>query len=173
MAEMHPILWSRITDRRLSKQGCQVSRCCRPSASFLRARRQPMIFVPQTDLAILNYICNYIIQNGKQNKASSSATSSSRSARPTSVSPAPEPCAGSQGHEQRLPGAEGKPKGDTGAGDISFDEFGVRGPPGVEAFGALEDRTVKMAELCADLNRSRQVSFRDHGLACAAPAAPG
>src|SRR5690606_23724207 len=27
-----------------------------------------MIFEPQTDLAILNYICNYIIQNGKVNK---------------------------------------------------------------------------------------------------------
>ena len=29
----------------------------------------PIVFKPQTDLAIQNYICNYIIQNGKVNKA--------------------------------------------------------------------------------------------------------
>ena len=28
----------------------------------------PMIFTPQTDLAILNFICNYIIEKGKVNQ---------------------------------------------------------------------------------------------------------
>ncbi|MDR0996781.1 MAG: nitrate reductase catalytic subunit NapA [Zoogloeaceae bacterium] len=73
MAEMHPILWSRITDRRLTHAGSHVHvlstfthRCyelCDPAAGDL-----PIIFEPQTDLAILNYIANYIIQHGAVNK---------------------------------------------------------------------------------------------------------
>jgi nitrate reductase NapA len=69
MAEMHPILWSRLTDRRLTAPHVKVA-----VLSTFRNRNFDladlgMVFTPQTDLAILNYICNYIIQNGKVNKA--------------------------------------------------------------------------------------------------------
>ena len=69
MAEMHPILWTRITDRRLShaaRQGRGALDLRAPLASSSPTSR--MIFKPQTDLAILNYIANYIIQNGAVNK---------------------------------------------------------------------------------------------------------
>jgi nitrate reductase NapA len=64
MAEMHPILWSRLTDRRLTHEGCKVA-----VLSTFRNRNFdladiPIVFEPQTDLAILNYIANHIIQSG-------------------------------------------------------------------------------------------------------------
>jgi nitrate reductase NapA len=68
MAEMHPILWSRLTDRRLTAPHVKVA-----VLSTFRNRNFDladlgMVFTPQTDLAILNYITNYIIQNGKVNE---------------------------------------------------------------------------------------------------------
>ena len=68
MAEMHPILWSRLTDRRLTAPHVKVA-----VLSTFRNRNFDladlgMVFTPQTDLAILNYIANYIIQNGKVNQ---------------------------------------------------------------------------------------------------------
>jgi len=68
MAEMHPILWSRITDTRLTKPGCEVH-----VASTFRHRSfelsdNDIIFEPQTDLAILNYIANHIIQTKAYDK---------------------------------------------------------------------------------------------------------
>src|SRR5574343_310509 len=68
MAEMHPILWSRITDRRLSKEGTQVHVLSTFEHRSFELADNGMIFVPQTDLAILNYICNHIIQTGKVNQ---------------------------------------------------------------------------------------------------------
>ncbi len=41
MAEMHPILWSRLTDTRLSKPGCEVHVLVHLRAPLLRAGRQP------------------------------------------------------------------------------------------------------------------------------------
>ncbi len=67
MAEMHPILWSRITDRRLSKAGSEVHVLSTFEHRSFELADNGMIFVPQTDLAILNYICHYIIQNNKVN----------------------------------------------------------------------------------------------------------
>jgi nitrate reductase NapA len=68
MAEMHPILWSRLTDRRLTAPHVRVA-----VLSTFRNRNFDladlgMIFTPQTDLAILNYIAHYIIQSGKVNQ---------------------------------------------------------------------------------------------------------
>ena len=63
MAEMHPILWSRITDRRLSHNECQVHVLSTFEHRSFDLADNGMVFVPQTDLAILNFICNYIIQN--------------------------------------------------------------------------------------------------------------
>lgn len=68
MAEMHPILWSRITDRRLTHAGCEVHVLSTFEHRSYELADNPMVFVPQTDLAILNYICNHIIQSGKVNQ---------------------------------------------------------------------------------------------------------
>ena len=63
MAEMHPILWSRLTDTRLTKKGCEVHVLSTFEHRCFDLGDNNMVFTPQTDLAILNYIANYIIQN--------------------------------------------------------------------------------------------------------------
>ena len=68
MAEMHPILWSRVTDRRLSTPTVKVAVMSVFEHRSFDLADIPIIFKPQTDLAILNYIANYIIQNNKVNK---------------------------------------------------------------------------------------------------------
>lgn len=68
MAEMHPILWTRITDRRLSAPSVKVAVMSVYEHRSFDLADIPVIFKPQTDLAILNYIANYIIQQGKVNK---------------------------------------------------------------------------------------------------------
>jgi len=67
-AEMHPVLWSRIIDRRLKGEKVEVidisTRRTRSSAEadhFIG-------FIPQGDLAIANGICNLLIQSGKYDK---------------------------------------------------------------------------------------------------------
>ncbi|MBZ0128840.1 MAG: nitrate reductase catalytic subunit NapA [Rhodobacteraceae bacterium] len=67
MAEMHPILWSRLTDTRLTKPGCEVHVLSTFEHRSFELADNGMIFTPQTDLAILNYIANYIIQNDAVN----------------------------------------------------------------------------------------------------------
>ena len=125
MAEMHPILWTRITDRKLSNKGVKVAVLSTFEHRSYELADLPMIFTPQTDLAILNYIANYIIQNGKVNQAfidkninfKKSATDIGYGLRPTH---ALEKDATSNGY----PGADGKPKGDTGKSEaITFDEY--------------------------------------------------
>lgn len=69
MAEMHPILWSRITDRRLTAKDSKVAVLSTFEHRSFELADLGIIFKPQTDLAILNYICNYIIQNNAVNKA--------------------------------------------------------------------------------------------------------
>ena len=68
MAEMHPILWSRLTDRRLSAPHVQVHVLSTFKHRSFELADNPIIFTPQTDLVLLNYIANYIIQNGAVNK---------------------------------------------------------------------------------------------------------
>jgi len=67
MAEMHPILWSRLTDTRLTKPGAQVHVLSTFEHRSFELADNGMIFTPQTDLAILNYIANYIIENDAVN----------------------------------------------------------------------------------------------------------
>lgn len=67
MAEMHPILWSRLTDTRLTKPGCEVHVLSTYEHRCFELADNPLVFKPQTDLAILNYIANYIIQNKAYN----------------------------------------------------------------------------------------------------------
>ncbi len=68
MAEMHPILWTRVTDRRLSASHVKVAVLSTFEHRCFDLADQGLVFTPQTDLAILNYIANYIIQNDKVNR---------------------------------------------------------------------------------------------------------
>ncbi len=69
MAEMHPILWSRLADTRLTKEGSEVHVLSTFENRCFELADNGMVFTPQTDLAILNYIANYIIQNKAYNQA--------------------------------------------------------------------------------------------------------
>ena len=68
MAEMHPILWSRVADRRLSNPKGKVAVLSVFEHRSFDLADLPIIFRPQTDLAILNYIARYIIETGKVNQ---------------------------------------------------------------------------------------------------------
>ncbi len=68
MAEMHPILWSRLSDTRLTKPGCEVHVLSTFKNRCFELADNGMVFTPHADLAILNYIANYIIQNKAYNK---------------------------------------------------------------------------------------------------------
>jgi nitrate reductase NapA len=67
MAEMHPILWTRLTDRRLSNPNVKVCVMSTFEHRSFELADIPVIFTPQTDLAILNFIANYIIKNDRVN----------------------------------------------------------------------------------------------------------
>jgi nitrate reductase NapA len=68
MAEMHPILWSRLTNRRLTASHVKVAVLSTFENRNFDLADIGMVFKPQTDLVILNFIANYIIQNGMVNK---------------------------------------------------------------------------------------------------------
>ncbi|MEL6116803.1 periplasmic nitrate reductase subunit alpha, partial [Photobacterium sp. SP02] len=67
MAEMHPILWTRITDRRLSHPHVKVNVLSTYYHRSFELADNGMIFHPQTDLAIANFIAHYIIENDAVN----------------------------------------------------------------------------------------------------------
>jgi nitrate reductase NapA len=125
MSEMHPILWSRVTDRRLTAKHVKLAVLSTFSNRSSELADLEVIFKPQTDLAILNYICNYIIQNGAVNEGFTKrhvnfmkgVTDIGYGLRPNHPL---EQVAGNNGY----PGADGKPKGDPNAASpITFDEF--------------------------------------------------
>ncbi|GMU71603.1 MAG: hypothetical protein AMXMBFR42_10670 [Burkholderiales bacterium] len=68
MAEMHPILWTRVTDRRLSAPRTKVAVLSVFEHRSFELADIPVIFKPQTDLAILNYIANAIIRSNRVNR---------------------------------------------------------------------------------------------------------
>ncbi|HEX8989525.1 MAG TPA: nitrate reductase catalytic subunit NapA, partial [Rhodocyclaceae bacterium] len=125
MAEMHPILWSRITDRRLTASHVRINVLSTFSHRSCEGADNEMIFRPMSDLAIMNYICNYIIQNGAVNQEFvkknvgffKGVADIGYGLRPNHPL---EQAAGNNGY----PGPDGKPKGDPNAhSPISFDEF--------------------------------------------------
>ncbi len=125
MAEMHPVLWSRITDRRLSNPNVRVAVLSTFEHRSFDLADQPIIFAPQTDLAILNYIAHYLISNKKVDmdfvkkhvNFKKGADDIGYGLRPAH---ALEKDAKSNGY----PGADGKPKGNPNdATPSSFDEF--------------------------------------------------
>ncbi len=68
MAEMHPILWTRVTDRRLSAPHTRVAVLSTFQHRCFDLADLGMVFTPQTDLAILNSIARHIIQTGRVNE---------------------------------------------------------------------------------------------------------
>src|SRR6478752_9290088 len=62
MAEMHPILWTRVTDRRLSAPHVRVAVLSTFEHRSFELSDIGMIFKPQTDLYLLNAIANHIIK---------------------------------------------------------------------------------------------------------------
>lgn len=68
MAEMHPILWSRITERRLNNPDVNVAVLSTYENRNFDLADLKLVFKPQSDLAILNYIAHYIIETGKVNQ---------------------------------------------------------------------------------------------------------
>ncbi|KHT51713.1 periplasmic nitrate reductase subunit alpha [Vibrio sinaloensis] len=67
MAEMHPVLWTRITDRRLSHPHVKVNVLSTYYHRSFELADEGYIFKPQTDLVIANYIANYIIEKDAVN----------------------------------------------------------------------------------------------------------
>ncbi len=68
MAEMHPILWTRIADRRLSFPHVKVAVLSVFKNRCFGLADIPILFTPQGDLAILNGIANLIIRDGAVNR---------------------------------------------------------------------------------------------------------
>lgn len=69
MAEMHPILWTRVADRRLSNPHVKVAVMSTFEHRSFDLADIPMVFTPQSDLAILNFIAHHIISTDRVNKA--------------------------------------------------------------------------------------------------------
>jgi nitrate reductase NapA len=68
MAEMHPVLWTRITDRRLMNPHVKVAVLSTYQHRGHELADLHIIFTPQTDLAILNFIAHHIISTGRVNR---------------------------------------------------------------------------------------------------------
>ena len=68
MAEMHPVLWSRVADRRLSAPHVRVAVLSTFEHRSFDLADLGLVFKPQSDLTILNAIANHIIKTGRVNK---------------------------------------------------------------------------------------------------------
>ncbi|MDH4184383.1 MAG: nitrate reductase catalytic subunit NapA, partial [Nitrospinota bacterium] len=68
MSEMHPILFSRLYNRRLSNPACKVFNLSTIDNRSSAVADDVLIFTPQSDLAIAGFIANYIIQNNAVNQ---------------------------------------------------------------------------------------------------------
>jgi nitrate reductase NapA len=157
MAEMHPILWSRVTDRRLTAKHVKVAVLSTFGNRSCELADLELIFKPQTDLAILNYICNHIIQSGAVNEGfvkrhvtfMKGVTDIGYGLRPNHPL---EQVAGNNGY----PGPAGKPKGDPNAASpIAFEEFKqfvaeYTADKVSELSGVPKDKLEALAKLYAD-----------------------
>jgi len=64
MAECHPILWSRVTDRKLRRPETKVVNLSTFTNRCSDLADLELIFEPQTDLAIMNFIARHMIEKG-------------------------------------------------------------------------------------------------------------
>ncbi len=155
MAEMHPILWTRVTDRRLSAPNTKVAVLSTFEHRCFDLADIPMVFTPQTDLAILNFIANYIIQNDKVNHDFvSKHVNFRRGNDDIGYGLRPE-------HELQKKAKNADKAG--GSTEINFEEFKAfvadyTVEKASELSGVPENRLIELAELYADPDR-KVVSF--------------
>ncbi|MBL8519514.1 MAG: nitrate reductase catalytic subunit NapA [Betaproteobacteria bacterium] len=125
MAEMHPVLWTRITDRRLSNPHVKVVVLSTFEHRSFDLADQGVIFVPQTDLAIMNYIANYLITHDKVNKAFvAKHVNFKKGADDIGYGLRPAHALEKDAKSNGYPGADGKPKGNPNDSTPStFEEF--------------------------------------------------
>ncbi|MCL2160849.1 MAG: nitrate reductase catalytic subunit NapA [Betaproteobacteria bacterium] len=125
MAEMHPVLWSRVTDRRLTHKGCEVHILSTFEHRSYELADNAMIFKPQSDLAILNFVANYIIQNKKFDKAFiDRCVNFKKGVTDIGYGLRPKHPVEAKATANGYPGEDGKPKGDPGASTpITFEEY--------------------------------------------------
>ncbi|NOQ89681.1 MAG: nitrate reductase catalytic subunit NapA, partial [Gammaproteobacteria bacterium] len=145
MAEMHPILWSRLTDTRLTKEGSEVHVLSTFEHRCFDLGDNNMIFTPQTDLAILNYIANYIVQNKAYNKDFIDKHTNFKKT-PTDIGYGLRP---EHPLEKKKTGKGGK------LSSISFEEYAKSLEPytleyTAELSGVPEEKLLRLAKLYAD-----------------------
>ena len=67
-AEMHPVLWSRIVDRRMKGEKVEIIDIGTRRTRSTEEADHYIAFTPQGDLAIANGICNALIHSGEYDK---------------------------------------------------------------------------------------------------------
>ena len=125
MAEMHPILWTRITDRKLSNKNVKVGVLSTFEHRSFELADIPMVFKPNTDLAILNFICHHIISTGKVNQDFvSKHVNFKKGETDIGFGLRPNHDLEKKVTNNGYPDADGKPKGNPAKADnITFDDF--------------------------------------------------
>jgi nitrate reductase (cytochrome) len=68
MAEMHPVLFSRMIERRRASPGTRIIDLATRTTRTSYASDRALLFNPQTDLAIANAICHEIVARGRVNR---------------------------------------------------------------------------------------------------------
>jgi len=68
MAEMHPVLFSRLLEQK-ARRGAKIIDFATRTTRTSMAANKSILFEPQTDLAVANAICYEIINNGWMNQA--------------------------------------------------------------------------------------------------------
>jgi nitrate reductase (cytochrome) len=68
MAEMHPVLFSRMLERRQARPGVRIVDLATRTTRTSYASDRAFLFAPQTDLAIANAICHEIVARGRVNR---------------------------------------------------------------------------------------------------------
>jgi len=147
MAEMHPILWTRLTDRRLSHPHVRVCVMSTFEHRSFELADIPIVFEPHTDLVILNFIANHIIQSGKVNRAFIDRHTTFRRGNPDI----------GYGLRPEHPLEQAARNADKAGGSepMSFDEFAAFVADYTldrahEMSGVSKDRLMELAELYAD-----------------------
>lgn len=69
MAEMHPVLFSRMLEQRERRPGVRIIDLATRTTRTSYAADRSLLFAPQSDLAIANAICHEIVRRGWVNRA--------------------------------------------------------------------------------------------------------
>ena len=67
MAECHPVLWSRVSDRKLTQSKTRIVNLTTFSNRTSDGADLEIVFRPQTDLAIMNFVARHMLEKGRVN----------------------------------------------------------------------------------------------------------